>query len=534
MAPAAVSEGSGAAAWRLEPTVAKDTQGIVATGFGRLPEGRALFLQAERPGRAWLAEVLRLAPITSAVPPPPGHDPDRAAALAFTWSGLQQLELAPQVLASFARPFREGMFQPDRARRLGDRRSGAWQGTVSAAGPAWSGNPTPPAISRTPRPYDVAFEDESEAPVRTQHTVHALLLLYAKTDADADAWAKEVRDALAPLGVTAVHAVELELDVQERDRAAQISREHFGFADGLSQPIPFDKDGAVIPASDATSAAMRVHGVPLGEILLGFRNAHGEVPPGPVTRFDGERTAMLPPHPQAEGFADLGRHGSYLVVRELQQDVPAFWESMEAAAARLRHADPARATTYTATWVAERIVGRGVDGDRLCPPGVQARRDGSAGPDNDFLFLADDPHGLGCPLGSHVRRANPRDGLAPAAEDAPAILAAANNHRILRRGRKYGPSMAQSPGPAKRGLLFMCLNTDIARHFEFVQQTWLLNADFAGLRNELDPLVGPAGRMSIPAEPFRHMLHVETYVRLAGGEYFFLPGLRALEHLAHP
>jgi deferrochelatase/peroxidase EfeB len=533
MASAAVSDQTGSLSWRLAPDVAAATQGLVASGFARLPEGRALFLHAQRPGRDWLAEMLRLAPVTTAVAPGPQAGPHRAAAFALTWSGLQGLGLSDTVLASFARPFREGMFEPDRARRLGDRHRGQWQGTASPDGPAWSGNPVKPPVIHAPRPYDVQFADDPDEVARTPLTIHALLLLYAETDADADAWAAELRAALAPFGVTAAHTLELELDVQERDRAAQISRDHFGFADGLSQPIPFDAH-AVLPGLGYTPDAMRVHGVPLGEILLGFSNAYGEVPPGPVTPQEGERTAMLPAHPEAQGFADLGKHGSYLVVRELHQDVAAFWASMEEAATQLRQADPAQASRFTAGWLAERVVGRSLDGDLLCPAGLRERPGGSARPDNDFLFFKDDPHGLGCPLGSHVRRANPRDGLAPAADEAQTLLAAANNHRILRRGRKYGPSTTQQPGAARRGLLFMCLNTDIARQFEFVQQTWLLNADFAGLRNERDPLVGPAGRMSVQAEPFRHMLHVETFVRLAGGEYFFLPGVHALEHLARP
>ena len=83
-----------------------------------------------------------------------------------------------------------------------------------------------------------------------------------------------------------------------------------------------------------------------------------------------------------------------------------------------------------------------------------------------------------------------------------------------------------------RGLLFICLNTDIARQFEFVQQTWLLNPDFATLFEETDPLVGPDGRMTIREEPLRRTVHVETFVQMAGGDYFFLPSLPALRYLA--
>ncbi|HEY2750839.1 hypothetical protein, partial [Phenylobacterium sp.] len=138
--------------------------------------------------------------------------------------------------------------------------------------------------------------------------------------------------------------------------------------------------------------------------------------------------------------------------------------------------------------------------------------------------------GLGCPLGSHMRRANPRDGLAPTKGDMQGFLEASNSHRFLRRGRKYGPPFSENP-TADRGLLFMAINTDIARQFEFVQQTWMLNESFATLFDETDPLMGPKGFFTLPGKPLRTRVEVETYVRLVGGDYFFLPSLPALAYL---
>ena len=108
-----------------------------------------------------------------------------------------------------------------------------------------------------------------------------------------------------------------------------------------------------------------------------------------------------------------------------------------------------------------------------------------------------------------------------------------NNHRILRRGRKFGPDIADPrvDDGAERGLLFMCLNTDLVRQFEFVQQTWLLNPGFAVLFDETDPLLGPKGPFSLPDRPLRRRAEVETFVRFAGGDYFFLPSLPALDYL---
>jgi len=56
-----------------------------------------------------------------------------------------------------------------------------------------------------------------------------------------------------------------------------------------------------------------------------------------------------------------------------------------------------------------------------------------------------------------------------------------HRHRLLRVGRFYQPDEGKNPG-----LLFMCLNADIDRQFEFVQQTWLASPSFHGLVGEQD------------------------------------------------
>jgi deferrochelatase/peroxidase EfeB len=220
-------------------------------------------------------------------------------------------------------------------------------------------------------------------------------------------------------------------------------------------------------------------------------------------------------------------------VRELRQRVPEFWKSLEIAAARIRAHDP-RATHVTADWLASRVIGRDLDGNLLRPGGKVLPPDDHGQPRNDFRFKQDDPEGLGCPLGSHVRRANPRDSLARDMAVTDTLLDAANNHRILRRGRKFGTRLTDryDDDGTERGLLFVCLNTDIARQFEFVQQTWLLNKNFHTLFDETDPLVGSKGRFTIGEPPLRRIINVETFIQTAGGEYFFLPSIPALKYLA--
>jgi len=505
--------------WKLTAPHDAQTQGLVVSGFSSLPTGRALMLEFgwTGPGNgAWLKALQQVAPITNA----DGREP-RAAAIAFAHEGLARMGLPQASLDSFSDPFREGMMQEDRLRRIGDRRKGAWQPTVIPGGPRWSANtpqrdamasaPDVPADAKTATGHQ---EEQNPTPL----TVHAVLLLYSADEASADAWAAEVEKALTPHQIRIVHRLPLDLRVD----AQGIAREHFGFADGVSQPIPYDTQAVTPPTRDPK------HGIPLGDILLGFTNSHHETPASPIAAPLADGDHGLQPHALADGALDLGLHGSYMVVRELKQDVAAFWNSLDSGAAHIRLRDPQNSTHVTADWLAERVIGRDKDGALICPKGTLPIGN------NDFGFFDDDRHGHGCPVGSHVRRGNPRDGLAPDAGQKETLLAAANNHRMLRRGRKYGTTIAdpRKDDGADRGLLFICLNTDIGRQFEFVQQTWLLNPNFATLYDETDPLLGPEGTMTVRDSVLRRRVDVKTYVQMVGGDYFFLPGMAALDYLA--
>lgn len=521
--------------WRLKAPNDALAQGIVVSGFVDLPSAKALFLFCDWPENGpdtsvavgkgtWLQALGRVAPITDC----DGKD-ERAAIISFTWTGLQKLGLGREALSSFSAPFREGMYQEDRLRRLGDKIKDEWQQTVIKNGPRWSGN-TP--VRKEDSVLDASTGPEQLEPPRqviTPTTVHALLILYGKDDETVRAWVDTVEAALLPQGLKVVHQLSLSLQLDENG----IGREHFGFADGMSQPIPFGGPGGDDTVVLSNGHRDFWHGVPLGEIMLGHTNAHAEKSPGPLVPDDIlARTSTLKQEGAPEGYYNFGLNGSYMVVRELQQYVARFWKSLEDNAARIRAHDPS-ATHVTTEWLAERIIGRNIDGHLLCPSGLLAADEYNQ-PQNAFGFAKTDPHGHGCPAGSHVRRANPRDGLAKDLASAQTLLDAANNHRILRRGRKYGttPPDRHTDDGEERGLLFICLNADIARQFEFIQQTWVLNKNFATLYDETDPLMGPAGRFTIREEPLRRIVEVKTFIQSAGGEYFFLPSLPALQYLS--
>lgn len=515
--------------WALVSPHNKNVQGLVVSGFAKQPSARALFLEFQfdkaHKSCGWLKALTSIAPITDA------DGPDlRCAAIGFTWCGLSKMGLDAHSLESFDRPFKEGMFQEDRLRRLGDRRGNEWSKTVIDGGPEWSGN-TPldrAAHDSTARPFHATTDAPTNVAITTNITVHALLLLYEDSDTAVDEWATQVTHTLAPYGVTVVR----QLLLTRTHPSNGIEREHFGFADGISQPVPFEKDVVKLtPRHDS------VHLVPLGEILMGHPNGHGEIATGPVvpgnnTNVLGSDPEKLRPHPRGEGFLDFGFNGSYMVVRELKQDVAQFWNSMDECANAMNNSANTKNHPVNADWVASRVMGRDRNGHLLCPEGtLPANTTGR--PDNEFRFFDRDKMGYGCPLGSHVRRGNPRDGLATSAKDKDMLLNAANNHRILRRGRKYGPEVAdpRCADSKERGLLFICLNTDIGRQFEFIQQTWILNPNFAVLHDETDPLLGPCGRFTIPDEQLRKIIEVKSYVQMVGGEYFFLPSIAALRYL---
>lgn len=490
--------------WKLDPQIAPRTQGMVVSGFTDLPCAMALFLRYPDIGGSWLADLRAVAPITAADGP---QSP--AATIAFTYAGLSSLGLRDEDVSGFQAPFKEGMLEPNRRRRLGDEEE------FVPNRPIWSSNRQTAANG-----------------VRTELEVEALLILYESTHAALDAHVARVEATLTASGVQIVRRKRLDLRLDARG----VAIEHFGFSDGVSQPIPYG-EGTAAPHDPPDP----VHGVPLGEVLLGYPNAHHENAPGPIilealpsqaaagSVRSRARLANFAASPKAAALRDLGRNGSYLVVRELKQDVDAFWTGMKAAADALNAKVGDAAPPVDADWIAERVVGRTKAGHLLCPGGHVPARPGGV-PDNSTLFSAEDTYGFGCPMGSHVRRANPRDGLAAKPSQRADLLAAANAHRILRRGRKFDESEGADAADSSRGLLFMCLNTDIARQFEFVQQNWLFNPNFATLLGERDPLVGPKTPFTIPHEPLRRKVEVDTYVTLVGGDYFFLPSLDALDY----
>ena len=109
---------------------------------------------------------------------------------------------------------------------------------------------------------------------------------------------------------------------------------------------------------------------------------------------------------------------------------------------------------------------------------------------------------------------------------------------MIRRGTSYGPMLPEGvleDDGADRGIVFVFAGTHLNRQFEFVKTQWLNDGIFIGAPEEKDPLVGPTAgpaRFTIPQRPIRRRLQdLPPFVVTRGGEYCFVPGLRALRWL---
>ena len=443
-------------------------QGMVYAGFGSLPAGRFVLLRIVDAvaTRRWLAAVTDQ--VTGAPAAGAKFTDPTAVQVAFTCSGLTALGVRT-TSQDFSRPFVEGIHTEHRRRILGD------EGTNAPDRWAWGGPTTP---------------------------VDLAVLTYA---ADGDAVIELVESLdLSSAGVEVVASVPTQMLPE--------GREHFGFRDGLSQPRFAGEEGMADPDDRTWSL------VSPGEFVLGAVDQAEQRAPIPTVAASSDRSGALRPG---------GRDGTYLVLRQLRQDVAGF---------RAWTLGQARGDRAEAAAIAAKVVGRNADGTPLVP------FDPASGV-NDFGFAQDDPYGEHCPIGSHIHRANPRDGRRSVDETGgttspEGTLLNTKRHRILRRGRAYGEPLADGAADdgADRGLLFVALNADIERQFEFVQHHWLNSATFAR-PGEIDPLVGrnDGGYYSVPVAGQARDRHaaLPQFVTTVGGAYFFLPSLPALRYLAH-
>jgi Dyp-type peroxidase family len=343
--------------------------------------------------------------------------------------------------------------------------------------------------ARAGRLRDVGVNDPSrwESPFGTPR-VHLAVSVYADNE---QSWRSEVAAYEAELaGVDGVALLS-----RQNFGAVAPAVNVFGYRDGFTQPL--------IEGSGAESFPGDGRAIKAGEFVLGYPSETGQPLPMPAPD-------------------ELGRNGTFLVFRKYHSHVAAF--------NRYLHANGA--TKAERELLAAKLVGRWRSGAPLAL--TPDRDDEALGVDsqrvNNFDY-GNDPRGLRTPLGSHIRRMNPRS-------TKLAVLSDVNIRRLIRRGTSYGDPVGHDvvrDDGQPRGLDFIGISARAIDTVEFLQSEWVNSGNFVGLGREKDPMISlqdDKAYFTVPGTPPRRVTGIQSFNTLLGGEYFFMPSLTAIEWLA--
>lgn len=471
--------------------------------------------------------------------------------IAFSYQGLQKLGLDETILRSFPDEFQVGMLARA-VKILGDESNG------NGEPKNWESN------FKTGKIHGLliisTFPDKEERAAAYQDkTQKKMEYLRAKLKKQRDESVSALKSNLGPSDSG------IKLFPEEYGDRLWGPTEHFGYADGISQPFlegtedlyknldptgrplpPFAGQGTPVeketwnegdvnnprpgelsnPKEFASGPNTAWKHIKPGEFLLGYEDEIGQV-------------AQSPSHP------DLRNNGTFLVFRKLRQNVPAFRKFLKDESNHMWAKAQDKDDKYYEELLAAKLMGRWKSG---CPLELSPDEDNKTIAKNfeinNAFTYGQDPDGARCPLGSHIRRTNPRDQLlsAPADwEDDDKDRYHLNRHRIIRRGLTYGPELPDNPTKeqekADRGIFFMALNASISRQFEFLQQQWVNKGEFLGLdESDRDPIIGKAydekKELPVPGAKVPFVKTPIPFVEERGGEYFFYPSRTALVGIA--
>jgi Dyp-type peroxidase family len=529
-----------------------DIQGNILSAYGKLgfPKGRFIALNVRDPasGRKFVDALLpeittalrwRSERSTKSAGRDPVPRPDVAVNIAFSWYGLLALDLPVRTLRGMPDEFIDGMMA--RASMLGD--------DFGAGTAAW----------------DPVWLATKGARLSDPNTVHILITLNARMKPDGtavpalDAETRSIEALCESIGGVSILPGHGPLGQQTPARYQELSaityrkadgtvgatpNEHFGFRDAIGDPV-FEGDGydqTEVEGNGAVDGAGKWRPLATGEFLLGYPDEAQEI-----------AGAAMP--------LNFSRNGTFMAYRKLHQNVVAFNAFMTEASARFGAvfgiSDPSDALET----LKAKIAGRWSDGVplALAPTADEwrtfNRKYPDVSPETDpagykargravirFTY-GDDKQGLRCPVTSHMRRVNTRDGMAPTGKEGSVLN---NRRRILRRGLPYGDSSKGVLDSAEHGIVMLAVCANLFRQFEFVQQQWINYGLDANAGNDTDPLVGnhstgagtcPKAKFVIPSDPKTGrppfiMEGIPQFVESRGGEYFFVPSMTALRMIA--
>jgi Dyp-type peroxidase family len=367
----------------------------------------------------------------------------------------------------------------------------------------------------------VSAPDKWIAPFTSGAEPHAVVVIAGDNPADMEMRRARIFDMLQRHSAEVVGT-----QIGDARPGEQRGKEHFGFKDGISQP-----------GIDHFTKSSKSGSIPPGEVLIGYRDADGNISgEPPATRPPVATTYGEAPLPVTQALPSWTHNGSFVVYRRLRQDVAAFRASMT---------NQAPTVELTPDQLGAKLVGRWPSGapmERV--PGLPTKVDPSSAdpsvdhPDvldnakiNKFDF-SDDVDGTRVPRAAHIRKMNPR-------ADQLADGDSSGRHRMLRRGIPYGPEFVEGesaygevvPDIEDRGLLFVNYQASISRTFEFVQSHWANREDFQQPGDGKDPMISqdtPDGTFSLP--PARQPTFAR-WVTTTGGVYAFAPSLAGLAEL---
>jgi hypothetical protein len=312
--------------------------------------------------------------------------------------------------------------------------------------------------------------------------------------------------------------------------------EHFGFVDGISQPLFLTRD--IEKAKSKT-----------------FNNSWEN------SKWDSRAPLSLVLVKDPNGKS-TDSYGSYLVCRKLEQDVKAF------IGAENFLADNPKSNLELNGDIelgAALMMGRFRDGTPLTMKGSpltpeELPSNTKAGEFGDFNY-DNDTQGLKCPFHAHVRKTNPRGdtGRVDSSGDTfTEALEKERNHRIARRAVSYGVDYQSLPDGEKwgqknfeppvtdSGLFFLCFQADIANQFNFMQADWANTNNFVEVNVGVDPVIGQtqpgdgqadkANRtqqypIAWGSENKKTINKFSLWVHFKGGEYFFAPSISSLVNI---
>ncbi len=319
-----------------------DIQGFALKGYN-FPHARFLLLELGQPAKAQAFLRNLLSVITTGQKW--DKKPESTVNVAFTFKGLEQLEVPLASLLSFPLEFQQGMRQ--RADILGD---------CGRNGP------------------------ENWDPVWLERSVHMWLAVYAQSVSALDNRCDELRRWMDESdGATLLFAQDAcQIWLNGRYSTA----EHFGYTDGFGNPDFKGAERDCVPGQGKLTQSGQWEALATGEFLLGYADEAGELPVAPIPHL-------------------LGRNGTFMVYRKLHQNVGAFRAYLEEKGRLYAGGKEKLAAKFVGRW-------RDGTPLELSPDAPDAAIVRDENRNTNFRYN-EDLSGARCPLGAHIRRVHPRD-----------------------------------------------------------------------------------------------------------------------------